>query len=221
MRAGELERGLVSVLRAGPLVGILLLLVGGPAGAQNQKLAERAAMSRLKGQPNAAVTVYEISDFQCPYCARFSRDVFPRIDSAYVKTGKAKWIFVNFPLPTHAHAWAASEAAMCAGAVSGQFWPMHDKLFIAQAEWSAASQPATLFAQYAKELGVPVPAYDSCVAEDAIATLLVRDLLNAAGAGVTGTPAFVVNNEPIFAGVRQFDEWKAILDSAIKKAAAK
>lgn len=215
------SRGRARVLRAALLAGILLLLAGGTAGAQNQKLAERAALSRLKGQQDAAVTVYEISDYQCPYCARFARDVFPRIDSAYVKTGKAKWIFVNFPLPTHAHAWAASEAAMCAGAVSGQFWPMHDKLFVAQAQWSAAANPAALFAQYAKGLGVPMPAYEACVAEDAIATLLVRDLLNAAGAGVTGTPAFVVHNEPIFAGIRQFEEWKEILDSAIKKAAVK
>jgi protein-disulfide isomerase len=221
MSASGLNRGGVRVLRAGLFAGILLLLGGGPAWAQNQKLAERAAMSRLKGQESAAVTVYEISDFQCPYCSRFARDVFPRIDSAYVRTGKAKWIFVNFPLPTHAHAWAASEAAMCAGAVSGKFWPMHDKLFVSQAQWSGAAQPAALFAQYAKGLGVPMPAYESCVANDDIATLLVRDLLNAAGAGVTGTPAFVVNNEPIFAGVRQFEEWKEILDTAIKKAAAK
>lgn len=211
----------IVTIRRWLLAGIFLLTAGTHAHAQNQKFAERAALSRLKGQQNAAVTVYEISDFQCPYCSRFSRDVFPHIDSAYVRTGKAKWIFVNFPLPTHAHAWAASEAAMCAGAVNGQFWPMHDKLFVAQAHWSAAANPAALFAQYAKELGVPVPAYESCVTNDDIATLLVRDLLNAAGAGVTGTPAFVVNNEPIFAGVRQFEEWKEILDAAIKKAAAK
>jgi protein-disulfide isomerase len=211
----------IVTIRRWLLAGVLLLTAGTHANAQNQKLAERAALSRLKGQHNATVTVYEISDFQCPYCSRFTRDVFPRIDSAYVKTGKAKWIFVNFPLPTHAHAWAASEAAMCVGAVSGKFWPMHDRLFNTQTQWSAAQQPSSLFAQYAKELGVPMPAYDSCVAGDVIATLLVRDLLNAAGAGVTGTPAFVVNNEPIFAGVRQFEEWKEILDSAIKKAAAK
>lgn len=195
----------------------LLLCAAGSAHAQQTKTVERAAMSRLKGAQNAAVTVYEIADFQCPFCAKFSREVFPSIDSAYVKTGKVRWIFVNFPLPTHANAWTASEAAMCAGG-SDRFWPMHDRIFAAQAEWSPSTNPAPLFAKYAKESGVAPAAYEACVADDRMASILVRDLLNASGVGITGTPAFVVNNEPVFAGYRPFEEWKQILETALKKA---
>ena len=198
---------------------LITMAAHGQARAQdNAKVAERAAMGRLKGQHDAPVTVYEIADFQCPYCARFSREVFPRIDSAYVKTGKAKWIFVNFPLPTHANSWVAAEAAMCAGGVSDQFWPMHDKIFLNQNEWSGASNPAPLFAKYAKEIGVAAEAYDACVRDDKLSALLVRDLLNAAGASATGTPAFIISGEPIFAGYRRFEEWKDLLDAALKKA---
>lgn len=198
---------------------LLVLLTALPASAQNAKDAERAAMNRLKGQQSAAVTVYEIADFQCPYCAKFSREVFPQIDSAYVKTGKAKWIFVNFPLPTHSHAWAAAEAAMCAG-TSDKFWPMHDRIFANQAEWSDAANPAALFSKYARESGVTKESYDACVASDGVAAILIRDLLNASGAGITGTPAFVINNDPIFAGYKTFDEWREILDTAYRKATA-
>ncbi|MGQ0560296.1 MAG: DsbA family protein [Gemmatimonadota bacterium] len=200
---------------------LLVLVCAVPLKAQDQKMAERAAMNRLKGQQNAIVTVYEIADFQCPYCARFSREVFPRIDSAYVRTGKAKWIFVNFPLPTHANAWAAAEAAMCAGGVSDKFWPMHDKLFLMQAEWAVSPNASALFGKYAQEVGTNAGAYAACIGDDRMAPLIVRDLLNAAGAGVSGTPAFVVNNEPIFAGYRPFEEWQTILDAAIRKAASK
>lgn len=197
----------------------MLLCAATSAHAQQTKSVERAAMSRLKGQQNAAVTVYEIADFQCPFCARFSRDVFPSIDSAYVKTGKVRWIFVNFPMPTHAHAWAAAEAAMCAGSAD-KFWPMHDRIFATQSDWSPSTNPAPLFAKYAKESGVPAAVYEACVADDRMASILVRDLLNASGVGITGTPAFVVNNEPVFAGFRPFEEWKEILEAALRKAAA-
>ena len=52
-----------------------------------------------------------------------------------------------------------------------------------------------------------------------MAALLVRDLLNATNAGITGTPAFIVNNDPLFAGYKTYEEWKEILDAAIRKAA--
>ena len=199
---------------------MMVLLFSGSANAQVQKTAERAAMNRLKGQQSAPVTVYEIADFQCPYCARFAIEVFPRIDSAYVKPGKVKWIFVNFPLPTHANAWPAAEAAMCAGGVGERFWPMHDRLFTTQNDWSNAPNAGKLFEKYAQESGVAMEAYSSCVADDRMAPLLVRDLLNATNAGISGTPAFIVNNEPLFAGYKTFEEWKDILDGALRKAAA-
>ena len=202
------------------IVLMMMLLVPASANAQVQKTAERAAMNRLKGQQSATVTVYEIADFQCPYCARFSTEVFPRIDSAYVKSGKVKWIFVNFPLPTHANAWPAAEAAMCAGGVGERFWPMHDRLFATQNDWAAAPNAGKLFEKYAQESGVAMDAYLSCVADDRMAPLLVRDLLNATNAGISGTPAFIVNSEPLFAGYKTFEEWKDILDGALKKAAA-
>ncbi len=208
-------------MRVAALVMSGLLGVSAGAWAQDTaadaKVAERAATSRVKGAESAPVTVYEIADFQCPFCSKFSREIYPRIDSAYVKTGKARWIFVNFPLPMHVNSWAAAEAALCAGGVAEKFWPMHDRVFANQAEWSALASPSAVFARYAREIGVPAAAYASCVAEDKMAPLLIRDLLNAAGSGVSGTPAFVINNEPIFAGYRPFEEWQELLEKALKK----
>jgi protein-disulfide isomerase len=194
----------------------LLTAMAAPALAQ-QNAAERAAMSRLKGNQNAAVVVFEFADFQCPYCARFAREVFPRIDSAFVKTGKVQWIFVNMPLPNHPNAWAASETAMCAGAVSEKFWPLHDKLFEEQKEWSALADPAAVFARYAREAGVPQDSFQSCVLGDRTAALLIRDVMYSTNARVTGTPAFVINNDPIFVGLKTFEEWRDMLEAALKR----
>ena len=195
----------------------LLLAAVAPLGAQDARLSDRAAMSRFKGNQNAGVVVFEFADFQCPYCARFAREVFPRIDSAYVKTGKIQWIFVNLPLPNHPHAWAASEAAMCSGAVSEKFWPMHDRLFDAQAEWTAAADPAAHMQRYARDAGVALDAFQSCIRSDHTAALLVRDVMYATNARVSGTPAFIINNEPIFVGMKSFEEWRDLLEAAMKR----
>lgn len=188
-----------------------------PAAGQDSKLAERAAMSRLKGSANAQVVVYEIADFQCPFCARFAREVYPRIDSAFVRTGRVQWIFVNLPLPNHANAFAAAEAAMCAGGAGEKFWPMHDLLFDRQSKWAPLPQSAATFTAYAKEVGVDVAAYQKCVDEDSTAALIVRDVLLSSSVKVTGTPAFSINGGASFSGVRSFEEWKAMLEEALKQ----
>lgn len=197
---------------------ICLLLAGvAPVRAQDARLNDRAAMSRFKGNQNASVVVFEFADFQCPYCARFANEVFPRIDSAYVKTGKVQWIFVNLPLPNHSNAWTAAEAAMCAGAVNEKFWSLHDRLFAQQAEWSSAADPAALMARYAREAGVPQDGFQACVLGDRTAGLLIRDVMYATNARVSGTPAFVINNDPIFVGMKTFEEWRDLLEAALKR----
>lgn len=199
-------------------IAALVLFWAAPVAAQGgNKLLERAALARSKGQTGAPVMVYEIADFQCPFCARFAKDVFPRLDSAYIKTGKVQWFFVNLPLPTHGNAWPASEAALCAGATADKFWPMHDRLYATQAEWSNAKDVKPWFDRFARELGVLSPDYQACLAEDRVATLIMQDVIFAASSRVNGTPAFVVNGEQMIVGVKSFDEWKDIIDKLLKR----
>ena len=204
-------------LRSIVLLAVLAALPA-PAAAQDSPQArflKRAAESRAKGAEDAPVLVYEIADFQCPFCARFAIDVFPHIDSAYVKTGKVQWVFVSLPMPSHLNAWAASEAALCAGAVADRFWVMHDRLFVAGQEWAQAADPAPLLQRYAREAGVPMDAYNACVASDRVAPLILQDVIF--GSRVTGTPTFVVNNQQTVVGVKSFEEWRQILDAAARK----
>jgi len=184
-------------------------------------LLERAAASRAKGQQGAPVLVYEIADFQCPYCARFAREVFPRIDSAYVKTGKVQWIFVNLPLPNHGNAWAAAESALCAGAVSDRFWPMHDRLFADQSGWAISPDPTVALEKMIREAGVAMESYQACVRDDRTAALILQDVIFAATTRVNGTPAFIINNEQMVMGMKSFDEWKELIETALRKKTGK
>ena len=60
------------------------------------------------------MTVYEISDFQCPFCARFFLETMPSLEREYVVPEEWKFVFVNLPLPMHPNAVPAAELAMCA-----------------------------------------------------------------------------------------------------------
>jgi protein-disulfide isomerase len=197
----------------------LLLFALLPAGLAAQEAADpllrRASASRGKGPESAAIFVYEFADFQCPHCARFALEVFPRIDAEFVRTGRVHWVFVNLPLPSHPNAWTAHEAAVCAGAVADRFWPMHDRVFATQQEWGAAADPSAIFARLAREVGVPADRFAACVAADRPAPLLLQDVIFAATSKVNGTPAFNINNEQSVMGLKSFEEWKELLERAL------
>src|SRR2546425_944497 len=118
------------------LLRTALLALLPAAGYQSDPLAARS-----KGRPGAPVTVYEMSDFQCPYCRSFALTTLPILEREYVQTGKVRLVYINLPLPyLHANALAAALVATCA-ARQGKFWPMHDALFQHQEAWAALKDP--------------------------------------------------------------------------------
>jgi protein-disulfide isomerase len=199
---------------------MLLPPAAAPAAGQQEattRLLQRAATNRAKGAQGAPVVVYEIADFQCPYCAHFAREVFPRIDSAYVRTGRVQWVFVNLPLPSHYNAWPASKAALCAGAVGDRFWPLHTRLFSNQADWAESPDPMPIFTRYAREAGVPMDAYQACMDGDRVASLILQDVIFAATSRVSGTPTFIVNNAQTVVGMKTFEEWREIIEKELRR----
>jgi len=90
-----------------------------------------------KGNVNAAITIVEFTDYQCPYCARYAIETLPQIQKEYIDTGKIKYVLKDIPLTSlgHANAEKAAEAALCSGE-QGKYWEMHEKLFSSQQEWS-------------------------------------------------------------------------------------
>lgn len=186
---------------------------GGAArsAVSRDSLVSRANESRLKGSAQAPVTLVEISDFQCPYCGEFARETYAKIDSAYIRTGKVKMLFVNLPLPNHAQAWSAAEAALCAGA-QGQFWPMHDRIFATQREWSGQEDAPRRFARFAAELKLDAVAFRECTESDMMAPLILGDVMQAAGTGLTGTPSFILNGREAMSGALPFEEFRKRID---------
>lgn len=202
-------------------LGSIAWAAPGLAQTAHPSLKERAEAARARGKASAPVLVYEIADFQCPYCARFTREVLPKIDSAYINTGKVKWVFVVMPLPAHPYAWAAAEAALCAGGVANRFWGFHDRLFANQDQWGSSSDPTPYFMTYAKQLKIPLSGFQDCIVHDSVASLIIEDVIAAAASHVNGTPTFVIDNQEMVVGVKPFDDWKQLLDKELGKKAGK
>jgi protein-disulfide isomerase len=166
-----------------------------PQATPPDSTGNRADRGRYLGADSAKITIFEFSDFQCPFCGQFEHDTFAAVDSAFIRTGRARLIYFNLPLPVHTNAWAAAEAAMCASA-QGKFWPVHQRIFADQKAWSAADRPGPLLEGYAREAGVDLTAFRGCTADDRVARMLVQDISFAIGHGVGSTPTFVLLREP-------------------------
>lgn len=174
---------------------LVALAAAAPLAAQTLATPDsaraRADRSRWRGADTAAVVLYLLSDFECPYCRAFAQRTWPALDSGEVRAGALQVVFVPLPLPSHPTAWSAAEAALCAGA-QGAFWPMHDRLFAAQPEWSGQADAGARFDRYAAALGLDTVAFRRCRQEDWMAPLLLADLFRAVGAGAHATPTLVL-----------------------------
>ncbi len=167
-----------------------------------------------RGNPDATVTMVEFSDFQCPFCLRHFQQTQPKLDELYVATGKVRHVFKNFPLVSiHPQAEPAAEAALCAG-VQGKFWPMHDMLFERQSEWAGKANAADVFRQFAQELGLDMDAYDACWQAQPFKARIEQDIAEGADKGVSGTPAFFINDWFI-SGAQDLSTFQAIIEKAL------
>ncbi len=187
------------------------------AAAQGDQLID----ARAKGSRRAPITVYEMSDFQCPYCRRHALETFPEVERAFIETGKVRWIFINFPLTqVHANAAAAAEFAMCA-AKAGKFWPIHDLLFKHQTTWAPLKEPGPFMLSLIDSAGFARSALTPCLQKGEMRELVRADAEGAARSGAVSTPTFYIEGG-LLPGAFPASVFRAILDSVyIAKAGVK
>jgi len=175
----------------------------------------RADLARIQGSPTAPLWVIEVSDFQCPYCKQWHDETYNAFINQYVKTGKVRLAYVNFPLGIHAHAFPAAEAAMCAG-VQNKFWPMHDSLFASQGRWESSADPQATFDSLARSTGVDMTRWRDCVQSGKMKSLIQADHDRASQAGVGATPSFLIGDK-LLAGAQPLSDMQRVIDSALIK----
>ena len=191
----------------------------GTASTATDALSKAADASRIQGSASAPIWLIEVSDFQCPYCKMWHDESYQMVLNDYVKTGKVRMAYVNFPLSMHQHAHEAAVAAMCAGA-QGKFWQMHDALFATQRNWEAKPSATATFDSLAKSVGANETEYQSCIKSPSIEALVNGDQDRASRGGVNSTPSFFLDGHLIEGAVPR-DEMKAEIERALAAHAAK
>jgi protein-disulfide isomerase len=170
---------------------------------------------RTRGSATAPITVYEMSDFQCPYCRNFALTTFPALDSAYIRTGKVRWAFINFPLTSiHPNALAAAEMALCA-AKQNAFWPVHDLLYLHQEVWAPLKEPAAFFLSLADSARISKPALLACVRSPTTEETVRADAQGAERSGANSTPTFYIEGG-LLAGAQPLAVFRQVLDSILR-----
>jgi protein-disulfide isomerase len=193
------------------LAALALTAVARPAAPQSDP---DLRAERTRGDPSAPVTVYEMSDFQCPYCGEFARETLPTIEREYVETGKVKLVFVNMPLPMHPNAEPAAELAMCA-ARQHKFWQMHDLLFRHQDRWGDLEDPAPYFLALGDSVRANRAELQGCLVSKAMRGLVKSDFDGAVRSGAHATPTFYIEGG-LLEGTYPIEVFRTVLDSIIR-----
>lgn len=187
------------------------------AAPQQAQAPARAGSIKLDGLPyqgadNAKVTIVEYSDFQCPYCQRASSTV-KQVLAEY--GGKVKFYYKHFPLSFHQNAQKAAEAYECA-LEQGKQWEYYDKLF-EKSQGDGTGLNAADLKKYARELGLDGTAFDSCLDSGKMAGKVSADTAEGSQNGVSGTPAFFINSEPLV-GAQPYPAFKEVIDRKLAEA---
>ena len=177
--------------------------------------ASNPLAGRTRGSAAAPVTVYEMSDFQCPYCRTFALTTFPAIDSLYIATGKVRWAFVNLPLTSvHDNALAAAEVGLCA-ARQNAFWRVHDLLYQHQDVWAPLKQPEAFFLTLADSAKISRPALLACVQSPATRETVQQEAEGATRSGANSTPSFYIEGG-LLTGAQPMPIFRQVLDSILR-----
>lgn len=147
----------------------------------------------ILGDPKADTVIVEYASMTCPHCAQFYTEVFPQLKEKYIDTGKARFIFREFPLDGLAV--AASMLARCAG--NDRFYPMLDGLFETQESWAVpGADGKEKLKLIAKQAGFSEESFEQCLADKELFDKLVAVRKKAhEDYGVDATPSFFVNGK--------------------------
>ena len=165
-----------------------------------------------KGPADAAVTIVEFSDFECPYCGGFY-PTLKEIEKNY--KDKIRIVYRQFPLTSiHPRAMKAAEASLCAND-QGQFWQMHDAMFTDQSKLEVAD-----LKDKAVKLSLNAAAFNACLDSSKYASNIKNEILEGAKLGVNGTPSMFINGR-FLSGDQPYEDLAKLIDEELIRAGKK
>ena len=166
------------------------LLEGNAPSAAGTPVARRAEVSladgHVLGSDDAPLTLVEFTDYQCPFCSRFSSTTFDELKRVYIDTGQLRLVSRDLPLAMHGNAMLAANAARCADE-QDLYWEMRATMF---RNINRLDQEALV--GYADDLDLELDTFEACLASDKYGDEVRQGAADAHAIGMTGTPSFVL-----------------------------
>ena len=154
----------------------------------NINLKPVSAEDHILGKLDAPIIIVEYSDLECPFCKVFHRNMHEVMDK-YGKDNKVAWIYRQFPIDSlHSKARKEAEATECANELGGNdgFWKFTDEVF--ETTNSNNSLDLTVLPTIAKNVGLDVAKFNSCLSNGKYASKVQMEIEDAERSGAQGTP---------------------------------
>lgn len=237
----------VSILIGSILIAISILISGGavkikgfnagsggtaavPTGSIAPGAAEPTSATvsmdddAVLGNADAPVTIIEFSDYECPFCKRHFEQTHAQLKTNYIDTGKVKLVFRDLPLSFHDP--LATKQAIAANCAREQgndetYYKIHDELFKLTTSNGSGMTMDQLYGM-AGTLGIDAASFKTCIDTDKFKEEVAKDLADAAAAGATGTPSFVIGKSgdevsgKLIVGAQPYSAFQAEIDALLK-----
>lgn len=185
----------------------------------NREAQKAAVMDTLLGETrhflgdeDAPVTIIEFSDFQCPYCEKWSNETGAEIKKRYIEEGLVRLGYWHFPFLGNQSVWAA-EASECA-ADQDSFWAYHDYLYQPTGGEGGKSLNKENLKQIAVELNLDAEAFNECLDSGKFTQVVQGQRSVAQQIGVSSTPTFLINGEPVV-GAQPFPAFEKVIEQEL------
>ncbi len=170
--------------------------------------------SPILGNSDAPITVLEWGDYQCTYCYKFHQNTLDTINDEFIKTGKVKLVFKDFPL-NGPDSLLAAEASYCAED-QGKYWEFHDEVYKNWAGERTGWITRESLDRFAMTVNLDLEKFNTCLDEKKY-----QDKVNSIHnfgkeLGIDATPSFLVfndekiikirGNQPLEVFLKTFDE---------------
>lgn len=170
--------------------------------------------SPILGNPDASITIVEWGDYQCTYCHAFYETSKDLLIKEYVDTGKANFVFRDFPL-NGPDSVLAAEASYCAND-QNKYWDYHDELYKNWAGERTGWVNRKSLDQFANTVGIDTTQFDKCLGDKKYEQRVLDNQKFGEGIGINATPSFLIfNSKKIMKieGAQPISVFKQVLDS--------
>jgi len=149
--------------------------------------------SPMIGNPSSPISILEWGDYQCTFCYRFHTSSFNVILDEYINSGRANFVFKDFPLNGPDSVFAA-EAAYCAED-QGKYWQYHDELYTNWGGERTGWITVDSLNKFATTVDLEIDEFNSCINEHKYRQRVLELEKFGKEIGIDATPSFFIFND--------------------------